>query len=424
MATPAIADMTGGQYDVLGFDPRGIGKSRHLRCSKNRFTAAIEGAALDNADLVGTSESAIDAFVANNYALPIARCHLYDGDYLPYLSTAFVARDMDLIRAALGQDLMHYYGISYGTFLGATYVNMFPNRVGRVVIDSVLDPEVYTGPVTNLLLRSPRAHLHCPLADANATRPYLMKRLQAFLAAVETKPLLFKGGDDVVRVTAKEIRQNIFGSMYSPHAAWPPLAATLHAMLNGTYESPSTNSSCATLDADLDVGMATIAYVGNDGAPSKGLNWTATVHAAQKLVPLSGLVGFVNLVAVKAWTTRPVERFTGPWTHKLANKVLVLTNQVDPATPMLSAQNVHRLLGGDNAVLVTREGYGHGALFSQPSTCVHKLVAAYYSNGTLPSTTFCTIDATPFGPASRLSDAMHAMMRLSTSIAKPARMYY
>ncbi|EQC34816.1 hypothetical protein SDRG_07621 [Saprolegnia diclina VS20] len=438
MATPATAIMTGGQYDVLGFDPRGIGKSRPIQCSKNRFTAAIEGAVLDTVDLDGTSESAIDAYVSN-YALPIARCQLYDGDYLPYLSTAFVARDMDLIRAALGQDLMHYYGISYGTFLGATYVSMFPDRVGRVVIDSVLDPEVYTGPVTNLLLRSYKDNdacftafteqceaagpLHCPLADANATRPYLMKRLQAFLTAVETKPLLVKGGDDLVRVTATEIRQTIFGSMYTPHDAWPPLAATLHAMLNGTYEAPSTNSSCATLDADRDVHMASIAYIGNDGASSKGLNLSAAVQAAQKLAPLSGLVGFVNLVAAKAWTTRPVERFTGPWTHTLANKVLVLTNQVDPATPMVGAQNVHRLLGTDNAVLVTREGYGHGALFSQPSTCVHKLVAAYYSNGTLPSTTFCKIDATPFGPSSPLSDAMQAMMTLSTSITKPTRMY-
>ncbi|OQR88188.1 hypothetical protein ACHHYP_07290 [Achlya hypogyna] len=430
MATPDMLAITGGQYDVLGFDPRGIGMSRPIRCSKNGFTAALEAAASENVDVPFGRRAATDADIdsyASNFALPLARCHLYDGDYLPYLSTAFVARDMDLIRAALGQDLMHYYGISYGTFLGATYVNMFPDKVGRMIIDSVLDPEVYTGPTTDLLERSVKDNDEafiaftdqcesagpslCPLADANATRPYLMSRIQAFLAKVERDPLVVPGGSDIALVTKSQIRSEILGSLYSPHAAWPPLAAKLHQMMTGNYSVPVTNESCDSLDAPLGTGMASIAYIGNDGSPSAKLNWTAALQHCAKIAPLTGVEGFANLVAAKLWTTRPVERYAGPWGKNYTNKVLILNNEVDPATPLVGAKNVHRLMG-DHSVLVVREGYGHGAAFSQPSACIASLMVDFYNHGKYPNTTFCKIDATPFtAPPTSAAVALAAHLR-------------
>ncbi len=140
-------------------------------------------------------------------------------------------------------------------------MNMFPNRVGRMILDSVLDPELYTNPTPDLLVRSytdndanfraftdqceAAGPAQCALADANATRPYLMGRLQVSLRSVATSLLLVPGGNDVVRISATGVRQRIFGAMYEPYASWRPLAKDLAAMMAGTYQAPPTNASCS-----------------------------------------------------------------------------------------------------------------------------------------------------------------------------------
>ncbi|OQR88192.1 hypothetical protein ACHHYP_07289 [Achlya hypogyna] len=437
IATPMVAMIMGGQYDILGFDPRGIGKSRPIRCSKNEFTAAMERAAIAGIESPlghGPITDAVFDNYASNYALPIARCEQYDGDYLPYLSTAFVARDMDLIRAALGQDLMHYYGVSYGSFLGITYANMFPDKVGRFVIDAVLDPELYTGSAPELMVGSFRdtdkifeafvtacekvGPAACALADASATRPYLMERLQQFFAQVSRSPLLLRGGEDIVRFTDTDVRQLVLPHLYSP-TRWSALATDLARLINGTFVVPPTNNSCETMTAPTDVDMAYQVYIGNDGDldANRAANWTRALQRVQNATRVLFDPEMNNIVAVKYWKTRAVERYAGPWAKAYANKVVILNNELDPVCPLHSAQHVRALMGANHSVLVTREGYGHGAAVSQFSSCLHALLTNLYSNGTYPAEdTYCRVDSQPFDEESVPKEFLAAMSAMATQL--------
>ncbi|EQC34817.1 hypothetical protein SDRG_07622 [Saprolegnia diclina VS20] len=339
---------------------------------------------------------------------------------------------MDLIRAALGQDLMHYYGVSYGSFLGITYANMFPSRVGRFVIDAVLDPELYTGPAPGLMAGSfrdtdkifagfaadceaagPRL---CALADSNSPRPYLLSRLQAFLANVTASPLLVPGGDDVVRLTDTAVRNLIVPHLYSA-MRWPQLALEFKALMDGTYAAPPKNASCDDLDADVGVGMAYQAYIGNDGDfdANANANWTSALRAVQNATRVLFDPEMNNIMAVKFWKTRAVERYDGPWGRAYANKVVILNNELDPVCPLHSAQHVRDLMGPTHSVLVTRDGYGHGAAVSQPSACLHNLLIDLYSHGAYPTNdTRCGVDHGPFDAPTLPTTMLDAMMRLAT----------
>ena len=127
------------RYDLVGFDPRGINSSAALRCFGNDrqwgpfFTPFAFPMTADE----------LDQWIAADHFLDDA-CARRGGAIAEHMATANVARDMDRLRAALGDARLHYYGVSYGSFLGDTYANMFPDRVGRLVIDGVLDPVAWT----------------------------------------------------------------------------------------------------------------------------------------------------------------------------------------------------------------------------------------------------------------------------------------
>ncbi|OQR96536.1 hypothetical protein ACHHYP_15429 [Achlya hypogyna] len=433
LATPMMSYITGGSYDVLGFDPRGVGASRPLRCSKNGFAAWQETQA---ATLPPFDESLPDAEIerfGSAYKLRVERCRSYDGDYLPYLSTAFVARDMDLIRTALGQDLMHYYGASYGTLLGQTYANMFPSKVGRFVIDSVVDApryvndsagfwascilnieDVFDGFASECEAAGP---LLCPLAVPKQPRPYLAAQLRSFINNFQST--VMRGGYDYVRVTAMKLRTLLLPPMYQP-STWPQLATMLHQLLKGTLVLPSTPDTCPMDLATRDLGLAGLPYMGNDATLELNTpeSWTQSLRDAKALSPTFGSAWLAGLFHAKYWTTTPVERFTGPWNRTLANKVLILSNEHDPVTPLRSAQAAHERFGADNSILVVREGYGHAAAFSQPSACIHKVLVNYFTHGIYPTTTFCKVDHGPFTAPNALSEVAKAATEMATIVHK------
>ncbi|KAF0709570.1 hypothetical protein As57867_005856, partial [Aphanomyces stellatus] len=219
LASAKSVTLTGGHYDVLVFDPRGVGASRPIKCSKNGVTAAVEAARLASLTVpydTDSSPTSMDRYAAEVKA-QVRRCEKYDGDYLPYLSTAFVARDMDAIRNALGEPVLNFYGMSYGTFLGITYANLFPSRVGRIALDSVLDPTAYTGPTPDLMLSSATGidptlegfaaaceavgPSQCALAEPKG-KPcgYVLTKIQSLFDATNETPLVVPNGDDDISV--------------------------------------------------------------------------------------------------------------------------------------------------------------------------------------------------------------------------------
>ena len=127
------------RYDLVGFDPRGINSSAALRCFGNdrQWEPFFPPFAFP------MTADELDQWIAAEHFLDDA-CARRGGAIAEHMATANVARDMDRLRAALGDARLHYYGVSYGSFLGDTYANMFPDRVGRLVIDGVLDPVAWT----------------------------------------------------------------------------------------------------------------------------------------------------------------------------------------------------------------------------------------------------------------------------------------
>ncbi|KAF0691576.1 Aste57867_17244 [Aphanomyces stellatus] len=419
LASPMFVTVTGGDYDVLGFDPRGIGASRAALCTQSRATGDAETRNLNAKpipfDAIG-SDRLLERYEVE-FELQAKRCVKYDGDYLPYLSTAYVARDMDLIRAALGQDVLHYYGISYGTFLGLTYVNMFPDRVGRVIIDSVLTPTLYLGSTPTLMSQSlvdtendfdgfcaaceDAGPAHCPLADATAARPYLSRRLRAFFAQVDRKPLIVAtDNDDVTAVYGQDLRKLVFGHLPG-NTGWPNLASLIHSYMNGTVIVPSDEATTCGKTKYTGQDIEWSIYVSNDGnnSATKASDWEDHLRRSQAVSPLFGGGWFVPALVTKYWTVKPVERYTGPWNKPLKHPILILNNHFDPETPLASAREVASLMGPSNAVLVTRDGYGHCVL-GHPSRCMAGVIANFYNHGTLPPTnTNCPVDGNPFVPA-------------------------
>src|SRR3954469_10644643 len=135
---PFIFQALNARFDIVGFDPRGVGQSSSaVDCHANQETEGLFAKPFptpDNVDLA--------ALVARNRAY-IARCITFNGAILPYLSTANVARDLDTLRQAVGDDKLSYLGFSYGTFLGATYAAMFPHHYRALVLDGALDADQY-----------------------------------------------------------------------------------------------------------------------------------------------------------------------------------------------------------------------------------------------------------------------------------------
>ncbi|KAJ3405073.1 hypothetical protein HDV05_006770, partial [Chytridiales sp. JEL 0842] len=136
----------GGKLDIIGFDPRGVGESNPVLCFPSQTSHSSFDSLLAERGIPGIPGSAISPQLYAAYIQAgVQSCSLKNADFLKYVTTTSTARDMDLIREILGMEEMYYYGVSYGTFLGNVYMNMFPDKVGRMIIDSVLDPVVYTG---------------------------------------------------------------------------------------------------------------------------------------------------------------------------------------------------------------------------------------------------------------------------------------
>ncbi|KAF0715674.1 Aste57867_3252 [Aphanomyces stellatus] len=414
MASLSLLKLTGGQYDVLGFDPRGVGQSHPIQCAKNSYTAAQDSQLFDWLDLPfdtdksGTSLARLTAF----HQATIRRCEKYTGTFLQYLSTSFVARDMDLIRAALGESVLNYYGFSYGTFLGLTYVNLFPDRVGRIAIDGVLDPTYYTGPTPDLMLQSTydledivqgftsaceAEPSKCPLADKSGRMGYVWPKLQALFDQANDSPLIVPtAAGDVTVLTGTDIRRQIKTALGSP-VQWRALALKLSQLINGTYVADAAAETCpAVTDTKLDRGRVFAAYVAHDGDNSAAMTIEEAINVGKSINSEFGIFDAIGAIVPLHWKTKPIERYAGPWDKPLKQPILIVSNQLDPRTPLKWAQNTAELLG-DNAVLATRDGYGHCTI-SMPSRCIQQITIDFFTNGTYPEAdTNCRVDVTPFG---------------------------
>lgn len=375
------------RFDIVGFDPRGIGSSTPLRC----FRTPEEGEALLN-----------------------------------------VARDMDLLRQAVGEQKLSYYGLSYGTHLGSVYANLFPERAGAMALDSALDPVEWTtgdkpgsfDPISYRVgghdgaQQALRKFLDvCAFDERCAFREpgtNLLAKYNTVLDRLLAKPVtITEPGGAPVEITYQVAVERTREALYSATEA-PQLAETLQTLYE-VSDSPAPQRSTPVVDLPEPAprpGYQQAGYSGreqysavlctdssNPGNPSV---WSRYAREADRHARGFGSAWTYLSLSCATWPGVDPDRYTGPWNGETANPVLVLGNrQGDPATPYDDSQRLAKMLG--NARLLTLDTFGHGALMSgkpeHNSACVSTAVNHYFTNGELPDPgTVCQPDRGPFDP--------------------------
>ncbi|MFJ2237539.1 alpha/beta hydrolase [Streptomyces sp. NPDC087859] len=366
------------QYDVIGFDPRGVGKSKPaLDCKPGYFnpvrpdsvpsTPAIEKANLQRAKSFAQA------------------CGKKYADVLPYINTVQAVRDMDSIRAALGAKKINYFGYSYGTYLGAVYAKLFPERVRRLVLDSIVDP---TG----------------VWYDDNLAQDYAFNdRHRAFLAWVAKYDSTYKLGTDPEKIEAKwyamraalaktpaggkvgasELEDTFIpGGYYNGY--WPYLAEAFSAFVNDKNSDPLVEAyeNFAAVDASGDNGYSIYTSVQCRDAdwPRDWGQWRNDNWAVYQKAPF--------MTWNNAWYNAPCAF----WPTNSLRPVNVANAQLPPAllfqatddaaTPYEGGVTVHRLLRGSS--LVVEQGGGNHGITLSGNACLDKYLAAYLTDGTVP----------------------------------------
>ncbi|MET9503823.1 alpha/beta fold hydrolase [Streptomyces sp. NPDC006622] len=391
------------RYDIVSWDPRGVGASTAVRC----FSTTAEAAAWQEkvpAFPVGEREQR--AFSAA-YADLARRCERRDPELLSHVSTADTARDLDLLRRATGEERLNYWGVSYGTLLGATYANLFPERVGRLVVDGNVDPRAWmdrgaTGePELNTFLRL-GSHLgsagtleqfldHCGRARVTGcafsagTPAATRAKYRSLLRRLADRPV---GGWTYAR-TVSEVR----GGLYTVHPGWAGIADTLQGLWGG--RAPVDPGSVATDPARYPGFEQSIAVMCAESPNPRSPDRYPRLE--RRAVAEAGAMGSWWVWADEpcaAWPARAARTYTGPWNRTTAHPVLVVNTTHDPSTPYRSARAMAAELGG--ARLLTLDGYGHTAL-DNPSACVGRHVVRYFRTGALPPQgARCRQDLPPF----------------------------
>ncbi|KAL1702331.1 TAP-like protein-domain-containing protein [Schizophyllum commune] len=345
------------------------------------------------------------------------------GDVLKYLGTAAAVRDMVALADYLEPERkeINYYGISYGTVIGATFVNMFPDRVGRVVIDGVVDAQLYSGSpgyetisasvesrdaaLLGFAKECAKAGTRCSFrlntidtGDDIVDRIYGMMKIVNDLTKADSLP------DDVPRYT--DIINFIFNSLYTPKT-WSTLADTLagiYELLNGGSAGNSTNvarrfakrqeaQDLPTTDSTLVISCGDSVDAGNTTIQN---TFDEILFVTRNISPLFGPLFNAQGTSCYAWPVRAVERYSGPWNKKLSNKILVTGNQADPVTPFRNAKQVADQLG-ESAVLIEQSGYGHGSI-AEYSNCTMGILQNYFESGKTPDNdwTYCFVNEDSF----------------------------
>jgi len=411
------SDEVRARFDLVGFDPRGIIRSTPLRCFDSLEEAE---AAFFTPFQFPVTRAEERLWIQTDRAVARA-CAERGGPILDHMSTANVARDMDLLRRAVGDAKLTYAGYSYGSYLGSTYANLFPTKVRALVVDGVLDPVAWstgrgdqarTLPFSTRLRSAKGAYEtlqeflrlcdaggpNCAFSQGSPKRRFdrLAKRLLR-------NPVEFPDGEGgTFLVTYAELIGTTLGVLYDP-AEWPGWAETLQ-QLDELTSPAATAASLQALKARLGARFQQEDYPnfveGFPGVacsethnPSNVGAWPRAARAQDRQFPYFGRPWTWFSSACEPWPGWDDDHFDGPWNHTTAKPVLVVGNRFDPATPYHGAVTVDRLL--PNSRLLTLAGWGHTSLFA--SACIDAHVSTYLLTSRVPPKgTVCQPDVVPF----------------------------
>jgi pimeloyl-ACP methyl ester carboxylesterase len=405
------------RFDLIGFDPRGVARSTPLRCFATEEDADDVFGRMSLLPVTAQEESTT-AKALKDYG---KFCGRFGGPLLDHMATEDVAQDLDMLRAAVGDKKLTYVGFSYGTMLGATYVNMFPKKARAIVLDGNVDPRLRV--------------LDGVEYDRQRSSGGFQYSFDNFLARCDQDPDCAFGGDardkftqlhDYLRnvgpITLPDgsawdeaaVIDTAAGVLYSPED-FGPLAELLQALYDASHPSAAARKA-VTLSASevrsLKAQGKLARYDIRPDTPYSSDDSYAAVNCSDK--PFNNTLSEMPRIADKwerqipdfgrylawgdpaicpAWPVQDADAYRGPWNHRTDTPVLLFGNYYDPATQYKFAQRMSRELG--NARLVSVDAFGHCILGG--SQCTDRIAADYLIDLALPGpNTVCHPDVQPF----------------------------
>ncbi|MFG2884316.1 alpha/beta hydrolase [Streptomyces sp. NPDC048297] len=407
-------------FDLIGFDPRGVARSNPLQCFKTQEDAT---AVLSRKTLVPVTPAEVNSTLTADKDYTDA-CAANAGALAKHMSTMNVARDLDRMRQGVGDAQLSFVAFSYGTLIGDTYANMFPDKVRALVIDGNVDPYLRTHDgleydrqraagfelaLDEFLKRCEAAGTsRCAFAEGD-TRA----RFDAIRDHLRTSPVTLPSG---AQVTLSSFTGQVAGALYV-QAQLAPLARSLQALDQVINPQPALRTLAGTVpsdDADLLAEIAPTAlrdtlgdspYTTDDSYfgvncqdkpyPTNPRTFANLAGTWEQNAPTFGRYQIFDSPPCATWPfpARAGEGYAGPWNRKTANPVLAVSNLFDPATPRVYALNLQQELG--NVVLVTVDMIEHCAVGQNQA--LNAMVTSYLVDQKVPKPgQVLTSDLDPF----------------------------
>lgn len=366
------------RYDLVNVDPRGVGDSSPIDCLSDRAFAAWAASDPDpdTPDEVANLRAENRRFGEG--------CEKRSGAVAAHVSTEEVARDFDILRALFGHERLDWFGFSYGTQIGATYATLFPNRVGRMVLDGAVDPSLNTLDASlaqaegfqlalSEYVRSCTDGRWCPLGKSHDKA---VRRIVRLLEGIDKYPLRTDDGNR--RLTEGLAFYGIAKPLYS-EATWPTLTQALDAALQGDGSVLLRLADSYFRDANGESFHA-ISCLDQRDKPTLA-DIEAAVPRFRKASPVFGPALAWGALGCSDW---PIEAKHPQVDIDSRTKapILIIGATGDPATPYESAEALAKQL--PTSVLLTREGGGHTS-YASGNACVDDTVDAYLNAGRLPA---------------------------------------
>ena len=379
-------------YDIIGFDPRGVGSSTAITCSTDAEAKAMEGVSPVDAAGAPVAFEKRGAVISERFKQLEADCasRTKPTELLDHVDTVSVARDLDILRALSGDQKLNYAGFSYGTYLGATYAELFPANTGRMVLDGAVDPSLSLGDRASGQAQGFETALRtyvqqcqsgqavqegqsCPLTgDADAG----VQQVRTLISSADQAPL--KTSDPNVTVDGSTIRSVVRRFLYTSEY-WPFLTYALDQAItqkDGSYIQVLYGKVVAG-------GSAPTFYSVNClDIPVQGdmTSWEKEYQQILQSSPTFGASLGNQDARCQAWGHNGTRK-PAPIHAKGAAPILVVGTTGDPATPYAWSQALADQL--ESGRLLTWEGNGHTA-YGRSGACVQKAVDTYLISGTMP----------------------------------------
>ncbi|KAF2831296.1 hypothetical protein CC86DRAFT_463216 [Ophiobolus disseminans] len=450
---PNIEATDAKYYDIIGFDPRGIGETEPAAYCTDDYATSWSWTLRENAvGLLGSSDASLGRLWSMSHAWGSACKDAMDEEDGPdikqYMATAFVARDMlqivekhaayvantvsqldfkkNRMRApetapvTSSEAKLDYWGFSYGTFLGSTFASMFPDRVGRVILDGVVSSYDYEHALGNGSLTDNQKVMssfytycvyagpdHCPLATPDATFADIRKRVDKIVQSLYHNPLILKAATGAEVLTYSDVRTLIFSALYQPTTGFPQVAQLLYEIEAGhgelldligyNYQYRNIYSCSAEPIVDYTSYVPTFAILCADGFDQSRVDideFAAYWELLEGISPAAGAVWSMLLMRCAAWKIQANYRYQGPFGGNTSNPILFVSNTADPVTPLRSGRIMHTAY--PNSGLLVSDHAGHCSIAS-PNLCTLGHIKTYYQTGKLPPpNTLCVPPPSPF----------------------------